>query len=287
LNESPIISVLNLKNGVGCSALSWNLAHTLELDIYQHEKALHKYFIQQRKSSFQNDYLFNNTTNIDVYDINRKNFQSGVYDIGSDINYSYIRKILSKSNVVVIPIENGYEVLLKSIATIKYIRQHNKEVMILLVFNKLNDSYITREKKYTAHGENLINSHIEDDNIQFLYIRHSFAIYKRLEDGFYFLDNYLNKNHKIKMSQFNLLQNLRFFTVEKIINDILEDEDEDKISIKKFYDRHKDFYNKSTQKNKIENVFDLTFHKNNRKLIKDFLILTTKIRDTYTLRGKY
>lgn len=288
MNESPIISVLNLKNGVGCSALSWNIAHLLELNLYQHDKALHKNFIEQRQNSIENTDLFNNT-NIAVKTLNKKKAESGVFDLGADINYAYIRSILKKSNVIVIPIENGYEVLVKSIATVKYIRQYNKKVMILLVFNKLNDSYIVREKNYTSYSETILDSYDikENDNLQFLYIRHSFAMYKKLENGFYFLDNYLKKSCNQKISQFNLLQNLRFYTVKDIVNDILEDEDEDKKSLLSFYNRHKEFYTEFTKNNEIKEVYDLTFYQKNKKLIKDMLILTTRIRDTYTLREKY
>ena len=134
----PIISVLNLKNGVGVSSLVWNIAHILELDIYQHDKAMHHLFLNERNDLVEDGQI--KTKCISVYPINKREFKSGIYDLGADINYGYVRQIISRSKVVVVPLEVGAEVLIKTIATIQYVAEHNEECDIFVVFNKLDNS---------------------------------------------------------------------------------------------------------------------------------------------------
>jgi len=285
MKEKLIISVLNLKNGVGCSALTWNIAHTLELNIYQHEQAMHKYFMEQREESINNGDLLNN--NISIYDINKKKFGSGIYDLGSDINYPYIRQILKKSNAIIIPIETGYEVLIKSIATIKFVQRENPNSKIFIVFNKLDSSDTDREKNYSKYGEDLILEHINNHNIKFIYIRHSFAMYKRLEDGFYYLDNYI-KNKKFKpIKPFHLLQNLRWYSIDSMLKSKQSTKAEKERAKTKFFEKHADFYQEYIKDINISETYDLKFNNKNRKLVKDMLILVTYIRDEYTKRWEY
>jgi len=94
LSNKPIVSILNLKNGVGCSTLAWHIAHTLELDIFQHDKALHSYFLSNRLNSIENGFLFANK--ITVKNINKRKFDTGIYDIGSDFNYIFNRYLISE-----------------------------------------------------------------------------------------------------------------------------------------------------------------------------------------------
>ena len=286
MNEEPIISVLNLKNGVGCSALTWNIAHTLDLDIYQHEKAMHTYFMEQRKASIINGDLF--TNKISVNAIDKKKFGSGIYDLGSDINYPYVRQILKRSNAIVIPVETGYEVLIKSIATIKYVQSENPNSMILIVFNKLDSSDTKREKNYSKFGEDLILEHVNKSNIMFLYMRNSFAMYKRIEEGFFYLDNYIFQQKEFKpISIFHLLQNLRWHSINKMLNSKQAEKAAKEFQQAEFFEKHAEFYHKYTEDINISEVYDLKFNDNNRKLIKDMLILTTHIRDQYKNRWEY
>ena len=56
--ESDIVSILNLKNGVGCSCLAWNIAHTLQLNLYQHDKAMHHIYNAKRNEIAMSVHLF-------------------------------------------------------------------------------------------------------------------------------------------------------------------------------------------------------------------------------------
>ena len=303
MKKKPIISLFNLKSGVGCSALTWNIAHTLELNIYQHDKGMHDIFMNQRNQSVTDKKLYENHLTSEF--INKRVFKSGVYDLGSDVNYPYVRQILNKSDVIVIPCELGYEVMLQTIASIKYAQQQNSECMIYVVFNKLDNADPKRERKYTEEAEGFIENTISDmENIKFLYIRYSFAIFRELSKGFYFLDHYVHQDIAFPpISSFQLLRNLRWYTLHhnkhkkdsarKIKWDMEAEKSE-------FYAKHKMFYEnyikglppkeqtkkQKTQKQKlkpdIQKVYNTKFNGNNPKIVKDMLVLTTKIKECYS-----
>lgn len=284
MNHEVIISVLSLKSGVGVSTLVWNIAHTLDLDIYQHDRAMHDYFLQQRMDALENGEVI--PTSVNVYNINKKKFKSGIYDIGSDINYPYIRQLLQKSNVVIVPIELGYEVILKSIATIKYIQEHNPNVKIIIVFNRLDNSDTVRERNnYTYQAEDFISEHIDTQEVEFLYLRHAFVIYRYLSKGFFFFDGYV-KNHRLtNISNFRLLQSLRWYAIEKmaqseVIKTVEKAEREKEQT--DFFERFKPIYHSYfaiENESKAGDVFDLTYHDNSKKTVDDMRILTSKIKD--------
>jgi len=310
LYKKPIISVFNLKHGVGCSALTWNIAHTLELNIYQHEQAMHHIFIDQRNQSVEITDLYEN--NITANFINKRVFESGIYDLGSEVNYPYVRQILSKSDAIVIPCEIGYEVMLKTIASIKYAQQTNPECKIYVVFNKLvkpakqkidNALKQTRERNYTEVAENFIESNVENmSNIEFLYIRYAFAIFRDLSSGCYYLDHFVFQGKvPSDITSFQLLRNLRWYTLDKQKrNSRRKEKGDEEIEKSEFYDKHKLFYNnyfkdfpkkKQTLQEKkeakeplvdVQRIYDTQFNGNNTKIIKDMLILTTKIKEQYS-----
>ena len=246
MSNKPIVSILNLKNGVGCSTLAWNIAHTLELDIFQHDKALHSYFLSNRLNSVENGFLFANK--ITVKNINKRKFDLGIYDIGSDFNYPYIGQLIKQSDIVIVPVENSHEVLLKSIATIKHVLRTNPEVKVFVVFNRLDNSDSDRERNYTQVAEDFIKQHIEEESIQFFYIRYSFAMLKNQAEGYYYLDNFIYQEKKFKaISAFNLLRNLRWYSINKMLGSkrkekaILEQEKTE------FFAKHRKFYEEYMQ----------------------------------------
>ncbi len=289
----PIISILNLKNGVGTSALAWNIAHILELDIYQHDKAMHHLFLEERNSRVYR------TKSISVGPINKREFKSGIYDLGADINYGYVRQIISRSKVIIIPTEAGAEVLIKTLATIQYVTQHNKECDIFVVFNKLDNSDPVREYKYTDYGKDRIKELDKAivDRIHFYHIRYAFAIFRNLNEGYCLLDNYLSPNTaKEEIGNFELLQHLRYYTLDK---EREQERQNKKSKLKKdnndfykdpkpFYDDHKPFYEDFKSCVDVSLLFDSKFIGNNTKILKDMLILTTYIKGHYsrTWEGK-
>jgi len=287
LKDEVIVSVLNLKSGVGISTFVWNIAHILDLDIYQHDKAMHNYFLQQRMDALENEEVI--PTLVNVHNINKKKYKSGIYDIGSDINYPYVRQLLQKSNVVVVPVELGYEVILKSIATIKYVQEHNPDVRILIVFNRLDNSDTVRERNnYTYEAEDFISQHIDTQEVEFLYFRHAFVIYRHLSKGFFFFDGYIKNHGLTNISNFRLLQSLRWYTIEKmaqseVIKTVEKAEREKERT--DFFERFRPIYDSIfsiESASEVGEVFNLAFNDNNKKAIKDMLILTTRIKAEYS-----
>lgn len=281
----PIISVLNLKNGVGTSTLAWNIAHILGLNLYQHDKAIHHLFLDER--SYSRDTGTVQSKNVNVHTIEKRQFKSGVYDLGSDINYGYVRQILSRSNVIVIPAELGAEVLIKTIATIQYVSQNNNKCDIFIVFNKLDNSDPARERKYTAEAEMRIE---ELDNtivnrIKFYYIRYSFAMFRNLSGGYCLLDNFLRPNApEFDIGNFKLLQHLRYYTLRKMGESKgRKDKAGREIEQSVFFGKHTPFYKDFESRVDVSALFDGTFIDNNTKVIKDMLILTTHIKEEYSL----
>jgi len=288
----PIISVLNLKNGVGTSTLSWNIAHILGLDLYQHDKAMHHLFQVERKRSIEDGTV--HSKSINVYTIEKGQFNSGVYDLGADLNYGYIRKIISRSEVIVIPIELGAEVLIKAMATIQYVAQYNnnKKCKIFVVFNKLDNSDPKREKKYRAEAEMRINDLDKSitSRIEFYYIRFSFAMFRNLSEGYCLIDNFLRVNSpEIDIDNFQLFQHIRYYSLRK-----MEESEHRKIKVDKvneetgFLDKHTSSYEDFASRVNVTALFDGTFIDNNTKVIKDMLLLTTRIKGVYSFiwRGK-
>lgn len=294
----PIISVLNLKNGVGVSSLVWNVAHILELDIYQHDKAMHHLFNKERDTAIEDKKIISNS--VSVNPIDKREFKSGVYDLGADINYGYVRQIISRSKVVVIPIEVGAEVLIKTIATIQYVAEHNEECDIFVVFNKLDNSDPKRERKYTKLAEDKIDemNSVISKRIIFYHIRYSFAMFRNVNEGNFLLDNFISSNaNKIKVSNFRLLQHLRYGYLrekikksevtnkEKKIEELTNEEkkkEENKRKEKNFVKDHKSFYEEFEKIHNIPTLFDAKFIDNNKKIIKDMLILATGIKGNYS-----
>lgn len=279
--ENDIISVLNLKNGVGCSCLAWNIAHTLQLNLYQHDKAIHHLYNAKRKEALEafTDSML--SFMIETHPIEKKNFHKGVYDLGSDFNYAHTKKIIAKSKVIIIPCELGHETLIKTIATLRLVCELNKEASIFVVINKLLPlEKINREMKYTQEVKDLISDYTEE-RVVFCYMRHSFTLFRNLDLGFFFLDNYLIKvdlyeRNAIKptIKPFELLRHTRL----KIIDTMKENEKKIKLKERSFYVKYRQDFEDFIKTQPFENVVDGLFLYKNKKAIKDMLILTTRIK---------
>lgn len=280
--ENDIISVLNLKNGVGCSCLAWNIAHTLQLNLYQHDKAIHHLYNKKRKEALEafTDSML--SFMIETHPIEKKSFHKGVYDLGSDFNYAHTKKIIAKSKVIIIPCELGHETLIKTIATLRLVFELNEEASIFVVINKLLPLGKTnREKKYTQEVEGLIEEYLVRE-VKFYYVRNSFVLFRNLDLGFFFLDNYLidvdireRNGIKSTIKPFELLQHARW----KILHTMKENEKKDEeIKQSSFYAKHQQHFEDFIKTQPMEDVIDGSFLYKNKRAIKDMLILTTRIK---------
>jgi len=275
-----IISVLNLKNGVGTSLIASNIAYILELPLYHHDKAMHQMFAKERESFVEAGQI--KTNSISVCEIDKCKYEIGVYDLGADINYGYVRQILRKSRVVIIPLELGAEVFFKTMATIEYVKRFNSTCKIFILFNKLDNSDPTRERKYTAAIQDEIIDRYQDSEkkIQFYYLRYGFALFRNQDEGFFLLDNYIIPDEmNVDIENFRLLQHIRYHKLLKLDNAKERTEKTDfELKESTFYADHTALYKEFTSKFETFNVFNNDFIDKNAKIIKDMLILTTCIK---------
>ena len=155
-----------------------------------------------------------------------------------------------------------------------------------MLFNRLDNNDSNREMNYTNVSQELILENLPQNAIQFFHIRYSFAMYKNLNDGYFYLDNFINSDKSKSTSNYNMLQNLRYYTIQKMLLNKQKTKALKEIEDTDFFDMYKNTYNKYTHNIDLNDIFDLKYIEKNKKLIKDMLILTTYIRDTYTLRYK-
>lgn len=271
---------------MGVSKIAWSLAPVLDLPLYYHDSANHQYFMKQR--DYKDDKGNKGHTpfidkELEVEPINKRKLFEGVYDLGSEFNYAYISRIIENSGVIIIPVELGFENALFTVATIEHCRKLNEEARIVLLFNKLNWNDPQREKKYIESMKEFIIDKVnksneyevfQDENIYICYMRFSFAMIRDENRGKYFLEHFFKKSIPI-MPTFKLLQMLRYFDHNRFgSNEDLNDE-----RLKEFIDRFKTEYEKLSKlfDNKFEDFIDLVFLKNNRKVLKDMLILSSNI----------
>jgi len=278
--ENGIVSILNLKNGAGCSCLAWNIAYTLELILHQHDKALHHTYNQQRKNTIDYNIESMLPFTIQVLPIVKNEFSEGVYDLGSDFNYAHTKKIIAKSKAIVIPCELGHETIIKTIATIRFVSELNQKAPIFVVINKLLPLGNTgREEKYTKDAEELISDYTEE-RVDFCYMRHSFALFRNLNFGFFFLDNYIalannNVPKKPLTKPFELLQHTRWKIIDTLKND---DKKKEQLEESSFYTKHQQHFQDFIKQEPFEDAINGYFLFQNKRAIKDMLILTTRIK---------
>jgi hypothetical protein len=291
--KSGIVSILNLKNGVGCSCLAWNIAYTLELNLYQHDKAMHRTYNKKRKETLADEMESILPIAIETFPIVKNEFNKGVYDLGSDFNYAHIKKIIAKSEIIIVPTELGHETLIKTMATLSYVLELNQEASIFLVINKLLPLATTdREKKYTHIVQEIIEKHSKERKIDFFYMRHSFFLFRNLNFGFFFLDNYLvpsdeYKENAIKptIKPYELLKHLMWKTLDAMKNKKNKNKQSKENSFHlegskiSFYIEHQDDFQEFDKEQPFEDVIGGSFLYKNSRAIKDMLLLTTSIKN--------
>lgn len=110
-------------------------------------------------------------------------------------------------------------------------------------------------------------------------------MFRNLSQGYCLLDNFLHPNApKVDANNFRLLQHLRYYTLEKMEkSESRKDKAEREKAKTDFIKYHKPFYNDFVSGVNFSVLFDGTFIDNNTKIIKDMLILTTRVKGIYSL----
>lgn len=223
---------MNKKHGTGCTLLTYNLGRLFNLPVYVD------------KNSFMLDeehrLLFPQVSKITA------SVKRGIFDIGANIETRYTKKFIQSAKLIIIPFEYGYESMIATIQTLKYIEFASyRKISTILILNRLDRGDYSRDFKYTDHMREKFNEEgisfgdifdrYNESNIYLSYLRNSYSIQSNLEYGEYFLDKMYNQN--FISNELNNLSDFRtkiqefeykFFTniVYGVINSVdYEDED--------------------------------------------------------------
>jgi len=149
-----------------------------------------------------------------------------------------------------------------------------------VVINKLLPlSSFEREGRYTQDAKELIEEH-SNVKVVFFYMRHSFFLFRYLDAGFFFLDNYIVQadikiNHKTRPSikPFELLQHI------KNISDIMKNKNIARKKLKMGKVNPENTFQSSIKTQPSADVIDSSLVFKNSRAIKDMFILTTDIKE--------
>ena len=182
---------MNKKHGTGCTLLTYNLCRLFNLPIFVD------------KDSFMLDdehkLLFPQVSKITA------GAKRGIFDIGSNFETRYAKKFINNAKLIIIPFEYGYECMVSTIQTLKYIEYATaRRIPIVLVLNRLDRTDQDRDFNYTNHMKdkfreegidfgNIFNHN--QNNIYLTYLRNSYSVQSNLESGEYFLDKQYNHTY--------------------------------------------------------------------------------------------
>jgi len=303
-----MILVMNKKHGVGCTTLTYNLGRLFELPIFVKEDSF--MLDNEHKDFFENVSKITPTK------------KGGVFDIGADYKKAYVKKLLlEQAKVIVIPLEFGYESIISTIETIKYIKsiidgkdgeyseqiQREYHTPIVLVLNRLDKQDSAKDFNYKRDLQGKFeDAHIDLNRgqITVTYLRNSYALYSNLEIGHYFTNRFL-KEISIKDRKFNSeyiknfeYRKLLYFAFEELCktdykNEKIYIQDKDMVEFRnKFKDRyHRYMRGNNKSHNEIENYCsrnaDNTELYQESKLIKDMAFICHTIYEHITEKDDY
>lgn len=288
INKEKQIVFYSMLNGVGNTVLSYNIARLLRLPFYQEEDNDLAFYLNSIEQH-------NKYTKKQIEQLDDEDYEYGaVYDLKSEN-----KKILNIATDIIVLTNNAYLDILKTIATINRISDclYNKNVPIHIVFNRLQNGNVDREKKYTKVSRELIKSSIKGLNIKFSYIRTNFLYYKNQVNGAFFMEFFYKRNKEFLEEQIDLLNNVDHIThLELLFKNKYLNKDYDFSEIRDFINisdndidnyrlQNKDYTNKSDEQI-IEilqdNILEGSYHKGHinsaKVVIKDMFILMNRLR---------
>lgn len=176
--KSKKIVLYSLINGVGSTTIAYQLARLLRLPLYQERK---NDLVHYLKTILDPDRY----TVKQLSELKKENYKNGaIYDLDT-VN----ERIFNSATDIIVLTNNSFIDVLKTIATLQQIKEtvDYKEKKIHVVFNRLQNGHVDREKKYTQDSIDLIKRHI-DLNITYSYIRTNLIYYTHISDGKFFMD---------------------------------------------------------------------------------------------------
>ncbi len=271
---------MSKKNGTGCTTIALTLSKLLNKPLYVNSDS---FLLEDSNfSDFKPEIKKITATKTD-----------GIFDVGSQIERPLVKKIIKNSELIIIPMELGYETTVRTVETIRYVRSIKPNIAIVIILNKLNSGDSERDFNYKFEMINLLAKYkieIYNDTIDFpnnnkvtlTYLRHSYLLYDKYENGEYFLDKYKLTTYEEKKKElrdtkefdFRFLKYLASIEFGKV--DYRDDE---------IYRQNKDmvlfrndFSNKYSDNTLRDFEYDGSALASNKKLIKDMAYILYAIK---------
>jgi len=287
-----MILVMNKKHGVGCSLLAYNLGKLFNLNIYVNKD---NYMIDDEHSL-----LFPEVKKL------TPNIKNGIIDIGANIETTYSRKFIKQAKLIVVPFEFGYESIMKTISTLKYIEYAtNRKIPTILVLNRLDRQDSDRDFNYTREMRDRfeeagfrfkrnIFSPEDEGNFYLTYLRNSYEFQSSMDSGEYFLDKFFNDTYidktfdnnnfrkKIKQFDYRFFVNIAKNIIHKVNyrNEDIYIQDKDMVVFRNNYEDYirKHFYN--LERNLVDDLYP--YNKLEERIRIDSLIDNSYVRNKET-----